>query len=72
MRSSLNLPEAGISTIGVAFHGLGYGAPLLADDPGVMVNGDGASVGTTGNYRSEERRGGTECSLVGRSRGWAG
>ncbi len=48
----LNLPEAGISTIGVAFHGLGYGAPLLADDPGVMVNGDGASVGTTGNYNA--------------------
>lgn len=48
---ALEVPENG-GNISVDFRGLGYGADLAAKDKGVMVDGDGATVGTTSNYNA--------------------
>lgn len=47
---SLNIPQTPGSTIKANFVGLNPGSPLATDDPGVMVDGDGAEVGTTRVY----------------------
>ncbi|MDH6342839.1 hypothetical protein M2480_001506 [Parabacteroides sp. PFB2-12] len=46
---ALNVPDAG-TTIKADFVGLQPGSALAADDPGVMIDGDGNVAGTTRNY----------------------
>ncbi len=48
---ALNVPENG-GAVSVDFRGLDYGAPLFGKDKGVMVDGDGNTVGTTDKYNA--------------------
>lgn len=46
---ALNVPEGG-GMVSVDFAGLPLGSPLLAADPGKMIDGDGKVLGTTTTY----------------------